>query len=171
MKKLDFNNWNELRDFIESKTEKYISLTTHIDILRAIVKDILETELKEGVKITKENIHLYYEFMNDEDLTSISSSFLSDMLLKRQHQVVDSIGDSFFEKWYLKVDITSIPYIIKSTGCVGYKDIKRSFFGVKDTLKPIEEYIKEIKESEQYKEHIADSSIRKPDLIIGVGIF
>lgn len=53
MENLDFNNWNSLRDFIESKRKVYINLMTHIDTLRVYAKKILKEE--SNSKLTKKN--------------------------------------------------------------------------------------------------------------------
>lgn len=95
------------------------------------------------IEITKDNIHLYYEFMSDEDLYNYSP-IINDILDDRL------------------VAISKILPITKNTdsSSITYKngaDIKKCyvtkqwFFESKDTLKPIDEYIEEIKESEAYK--------------------
>lgn len=43
---VDFNNWNSLRDFIESKEIIHINLITHIDTLRASSFNIIKSLIK-----------------------------------------------------------------------------------------------------------------------------
>lgn len=125
---------------------------TVLNHFKNFIKEIAEYFLKNGVEITKYNIHMYYEFMCDEDLMKLSDLFLSQLLLARQCLVVkdDEIFPTLKHLWWENVTIKSMPYTITASGITGYKDIGRTMFGVKDTLKPIEEYIKEIKESEAY---------------------
>jgi hypothetical protein len=112
------------------------------------------------ITITQDNIHLYYEFMSDDELLKISSTFLSDILLKRQQLVVTDkdIYPNLIKGWWENIEIVDIPYK-NSNGTISYDDIRRSFFGIKDTLKPIEEYICEIKNSDRYKKYISKSCI------------
>lgn len=110
--------------------------------------------------INKDNISLYYEFMSDKDLNELSDLFLRSLLLERQCLVVkdEEIFPTLKNSWWENVTIKSIPYIIVGSQITGYKDIGRTFFGVKDTLKPIDEYIAEIKQSEAYKSYMAKKS-------------
>jgi len=80
------------------------------------------------VTITKDNIHLYYEFMSDED-KNIYHNLIWTLLVERYKFIIKTLSLCDFQ--------------------VGV-----GFFKVKDTLKPIDEYIEEIKESSKYKEYI-----------------
>lgn len=86
------------------------------------------------VEITKDNIHLYYEFMSDEDL-------------ERNEKVI-------YHKLMNRASLVQLPLSITPKDLqknAEYKNSILTIFGIKDTLKPIDEYIEEIKESEKYK--------------------
>ena len=112
----------------------------HCDSLNR--KNDYEQQLCDGLStnITKDNIHLYYEFMNNEDLN-------------KHHQMIDEILDDRTSFIYDHFKIDSLEREDEVTIC----DIAfNSHFGVKDTLKPIDEYVSEIKQSEQYKTYMAN---------------
>lgn len=99
---------------------------------------------------TIDNISLYYEFMSDEDI--YKNSMLLDEIL----------GDRI-------IKINNVIPILKNVDSnyitrINGADIKNTYFisqyifGIKDTLKPIDEYIEQIKQSEAYKEYIAKKS-------------
>ena len=101
----------------------------------------------EDLKITKDNIHLYYEFMGDKDLIKyqdILSNIIDDRL-KNVFINLDFNNDMFhtFLCKYTEQKLSNDRYIISSV-----------VFGIKDNLKPIEYYIQEIKESFKYQEYI-----------------
>jgi hypothetical protein len=93
--------------------------------------------------ITVDNISLYYEFMSDEDLEKYRV-ILRNIFYDRKLIILKSLN--FINSYS---DEKKSHYI--------YDAIKKhqSFFGIKDTLKPIDEYIEQIKQSEAYKEYIA----------------
>ena len=100
----------------------------------------------DDVEINRDNIPLYYEFMSDEDI------------IKNQDLISDVLCDRFFEI-KKNIEFDSHPFkhynvqLRKNSEASG-EPLKMDFFGIKDTLKPINEYISEIKESEQYKTYI-----------------
>lgn len=100
--------------------------------------------------ITKENISLYYELMSDKEAEKYSL-------------ILDELLESRLTKIMIDTGIA-----IEQIGCVSKLETKNndavdgviklhnltfstSVFGVKDTLKPIDEYLQEIKNSELYK--------------------
>ena len=112
------------------------------------------------VGITKDNIHLYYKFMSDED--------------KYTHSII--IHQSFYERnkklelfytkenGYISIEIMRNIYkntYVKEGICYIGECVAQSYFGVKDTMKPIEEYIEEIKASEEYHAYISSTEIRE----------
>jgi len=97
------------------------------------------------VEITKENIHLYYEFMSDEQKNQ-HRSFISDFMANRALKTIPDV----LEEFNSLVDMGD--YKRES---INKKTLQIILFGVKDTLKPIDEYIAEIKESEEYKSYLA----------------
>lgn len=103
----------------------------------------LEKELKSGMAvITKDNIHLYYEFMGEDD-------FL------KHKDVISKAFDSRFGAicFYLNLNVAELidnmvfSYIFN-------KIVSQKVFNIKDVLKPMDEYILEIKESEKYQGYI-----------------
>lgn len=106
-------------------------------------KEIAEYLLKSGVEITQENIHLYYEFMDIESVYKLGSRSLMLFRIhsKRHLQIID----------LLNIDIKILDEYKKTY-------IHSYYFGVKDNLKPIDEYVSQIKESEAYKSYIANSA-------------
>jgi len=97
-------------------------------------------EFLNSVVITKDNIHLYYEFMSDEDLVT-HKDVLFFIFSDRSFYVSSSI----------KLPEKSISFNSKVL----------SILGIKDTLKPIDEYIADIKASDAYREYIAKSDNKK----------
>ena len=100
--------------------------------------------------IKEDNIHLYYEFMSDEDI----HKHLSIIHFKLKDETIDGLsrGGNIAKALDIKGAelIKNSKVIPHSSGAVTH--VLR--FGVKDTLKPIDDYILEIKESEAYKAHI-----------------
>lgn len=97
--------------------------------------------------VTKDNIHLYYEFMNDNDLIKYQNilSTAIDNRLKNVFRNLNFKSDMFhtFLCKHTQQKLSNDRYVISSI-----------VFGIKDTLKPVLEYTEEIKRSEQYKEYI-----------------
>ena len=106
--------------------------------------------------ITKDNIHLYYEFMSDEDIKTykdiLNISFRSRKEAIEAHLSIDLLAlDSskfIFNNCYL---------------------INSSIFGIEDTLKPIDEYIEEIKAGSEYKEYISRNIQKEYYIQNGIG--
>ncbi|CAA6807813.1 MAG: Unknown protein [uncultured Sulfurovum sp.] len=101
--------------------------------------------------ITKDNIASYYEFMGSNERSThrdlIHFSFnvrspltIYDLLNLEQHR--ERIDDNWKYSCFQDGRVKS-----------------QSYFGVKDTLKPIEEYVEEIKSSSEYKEYVFKSQI------------
>lgn len=113
--------------------------------LEEIFKDpvFLEFEYKSGdAVITQDNVNLYYEFMGKRDKNKVSN-ILDGMFKLRLKQIKEELninellGDDCFKYEMDK-----------------HNQVSMDLFGVKDTLKPISEYIEEIKASNEYKEYI-----------------
>ncbi|MEA3386899.1 MAG: hypothetical protein U9Q66_00450 [Patescibacteria group bacterium] len=122
------------------------------------------------IVITKDNIALYYEFMSVKEIERLSYKIFWDdkkvinLFMSRCHEIIKRLNMSFYDAPdFVNVldcnfsDLQSnkkrdrkahIPYNGLTCQCGSY------FFGIKDTLKPIEEYIAEIKQSSEYKEYI-----------------
>lgn len=128
-------------------------------------KEELKKEFESGtVTITKDNIHLYYEFMSDEDAA-------------KDHYYVNMLNYTFKDRLIATYRILNDDKAVKKTLKITKHQnnwIGLSIFGVKDTLKPIDEYIKEIKESSEYKEYRIDlvlESMSKEEILIMIESF
>lgn len=108
--------------------------------------------------VNKDNIHLYYEFMSDEDLKKYKE-ILADIFEARKDLIpayFENISLKGTGKWFgFDGAGDGKKSIIELDNTWGSFTIKQFVFGVKDTLKPIDEYITEIKDSAAYKEYIA----------------
>lgn len=103
-----------------------------------ILKYLLKTII---VEISEDNIHLYYKFMNKDDISKYRN-ILHIFFNKRQPLNIED---------FLEIDKEVIRENWKYDCFADGKIKTQSYFGIKDTLKPIDEYIEEIKESEKYK--------------------
>lgn len=111
------------------------------------LKEIVEYQLKNGTIITSDNIHLYYEFMSDDYLI-IYKQILDAILVTRKNIINGILFSAYYDRFkggYTFQDI-------------GIYRVKQSLCGLKDTLKPIDEYISQIKDSEDYRAYIANSA-------------
>ena len=107
--------------------------------------------------VNKDNIHLYYEFMSDNEFYTKANdifiekekktiNILREILSNRMAKTLEKLGkETVFDGFspFVSIDCSKI-----SKSLIGY-----SLFGIKDTLKPIEEYTEEIKASSEYKEY------------------
>jgi len=97
--------------------------------------------------ITKDNIHLYYEFMSDDDLEE-NGELVESTLLKRKEQIIK------------KLNISNLDFVSNVSNLCASEPffiLNSILFGIKDTLKPINEYIIEIKGSSEYKKYVYSS--------------
>jgi hypothetical protein len=113
----------------------------------------------EDINITKDNIHLYYKFMSDEDKANMKIGQILYIIHAERYkdirQAMIKDGLIFNTKNGVDADLLHDNRDIRkfnSNTVIYYYDI--SYFGVKDTLKPIDEYIEEIKQCPQYQEHL-----------------
>ena len=114
-----------------------------------------------SLKVTKDNIADYYEFMSDEDLHNYKVQ-LSELLEDRLGKIWVNLG---FKSDFPDVSPPIMPYdfsnylqgvyAVMGTSKMPYQII----FGAKDTLKPIDEYIQDIKASNEYQEYILIKAI------------
>ncbi len=105
----------------------------------------------EDIVINNDNIYLYYEFMNDDQVCKIGSTkiYLSKLHDDRLENIIQ----------LLNIDIKILCNFRRTC-------IHSYYFGVRDTLKPIHEYIKEIKDSNDYKQYRFNYLVEKYDLSI-----
>ncbi len=117
-------------------------------------KEELKKEYENGtVVITKDNIHLYYEFMSDEDKYTHSDLIHKILILERQFQVFKQLEINVNdESTWKKIQEKHIEKQIENKRTEWVTDLK--IFGIKDILKPIDEYIAEIKASSEYKKYL-----------------
>jgi len=128
------------------------------------------------VDITKDNIHLYYEFMDTPTKIKFSQTALNLKLHERSGEIAEKLNltpglladHGHMSTTYYKTNGTPMPDILLDGKCLWWDNtsgtIGVSYFGVKDTLRPIEEYIAEIKQSQTYKEYLAEKSNKKSGL-------
>lgn len=130
----------------------------------SIEKAILELNLmvddyeKDNNVVDKENIHLYYKFMSDEDLKKILNwSILSNVFSNRIIYITDIFGWRDNKK-VLKLEYWKAfdKYYVKNNDYTRF-----SFFGIIDTLKPIDEYISDIKNSDAFKEFEKEKQLQE----------
>ena len=121
------------------------------------------------VAITKDNIHLYYEFMRYEDLKT-NHKILNTLFNFRYNKVEKELNKAIKRSdVHMRVDSTIIYPNGNSFDDNNYKAYTGlDCFGIKDTLKPIDDYIADIKESEEYKKYIYESVIKKYNLLPAV---
>lgn len=120
-----------------------VSITFDDSIENKIYKYLYDNK---AVTITKDNIRLYYEFMSDED--------------KKDYRFL--ISPILFTRFYRISEMDFLSSLEPSEFSLITKDknsgdllIGSAIFNVWDTLKPIDEYIEEIKASEAYKAYVA----------------
>ncbi len=123
-------------------------------------------------KITRENINLYYEFMSDEDLLDNSLILItgSNGINQRFNKVVETLNLSkdscgAYNDTVIYGITNENPKFKQLNVSWGAFILRYEIFGIKDTLKPIDEYIKEIKKSEAYKNAKPLCQIEIPDYI------
>lgn len=95
------------------------------------------------VTITKDNIDIYYEFMGDEDLEKYTEII---------NPILGSRYNTVFHRFFSILKLSDFSYFEYSDN---YKGLiyRQCLFGINDTLKPIDEYIEDIKASNEYKEY------------------
>ena len=125
-------------------------------------KEIAEYLLNNNVKITKENIHLYYEFMSDEDIIKYGGLLLNT-IRERTNELVPHFDNQVLHYGVKSIDCKKLSLDLPRSAV--YR-LKIEVHGVKDTLKPIDEYITQIKDSDAYKEYRFDNLVKTYDLSI-----
>ncbi len=110
----------------------------------------VKKDLKTGaVVITKDNIHLHYKFMSDDDL-ELNREIIQQTLFTRLDKIKEECKIS--NLW----NFNEYEVLKRSTSLMV---LSMSIFGIKDTLKPIDEYIENMKNSSEYKEYILNSDL------------
>lgn len=130
-----------------------------------------EIDLEEGIKITKDNIHLYYRFMSDKEKINYSHTVLNLMFNERMENLCEKLNitkttlhdiSNAVSTTYYKANGTMNANIMNDGKCLWYCNnsgtIGISYFGVEDILTPIDEYIIEVKKSSEYTSYISNSA-------------
>lgn len=137
----DIANSRAYNQWLEDSGYKDINEDSkHYPLFADLIHEFLDSI--DTLEITKENIHLYYEFMGSEDIN------------KYRRLLNDIIEDERLEKLVKIFDLTNENYSfdeIDTGDC--FFNIGLSVFGIKDILKPIDEYINEIKTSSSFREY------------------
>lgn len=116
-----------------------------------LMQDDLEAN---GVEITKDNVSLYYELMSKNEKND-TSNVLDGVFklrldkIKRELNINSVLTDDFFEYEMNK-----------------HNQVSMTLFQIKDILKPIGEYVKEIKDSNEYKQYCFNNLVERYDLSI-----
>lgn len=126
--------------------------------------EILEYMFKMGVEITEENLPLYHKFMSDEDLI-YNRKIVDSVLAKRLKMLADILNiknnkelQVFGVEGLNGSDMTRI----HSLDVVFNNYLLRTvIYEVEDSLKPIYDYLEEIKNSDAFKEFKRDILIQE----------
>ena len=137
-----------IKNLLKKYNKTYISVVENLDREKAgcvsscnfkVYFDVLEDSILIEDIITKENISIYYEFMSDEDINKYKH-ILDFILVNRKNHINDILFNDVCSRFKSGYSFFNI----------GTYRVSQTIFGIKDTLKPINEYIAEIKKSEQY---------------------
>jgi hypothetical protein len=120
----------------------------------------------DDIEINGDNLHLYYEFMSNDERIEASHTLLNLLFKERASEINKALNTLYSSELsdlkvvdtvYYKTNSTAKPVIYDDGKCLdwggNFGTLEVSYFGIKDTLKPIDVYIKEIKESDGYKEY------------------
>jgi len=155
MRKIDIKyikeNSIEQQKLLISKIRETGTESAREDAIKKL--NLMEDDFKENnYLLILENLWLYYEFMSDEDLYSISKynkgNFDFFKIFKERADYICeklNISTSLFFKHAKKV-------VFKKDDDYREFIIGLIFFGVRDILKPINEFIEDIKKSKLYKD-------------------
>lgn len=102
--------------------------------------------------INKDNISLYYEFMSNDDLKKYKD-ILEDIFISRKRKLLDTFFKCGDETQNNIISIYAGDSRTELMHTFYQNNIGLICFGIKDTLKPIDEFIEEIKQSKKYEEH------------------
>ena len=148
-----------IKNLLKKYNKTYISVVENLDREKAgcvsscnfkVYFDVLEDSILIEDVVTKENMSVYYEFMSDKEIKSLDSSNLRD--IKTGTPIITTIlsGRMIAIRKALLIHPTILDNFKKYIFGLNDSVLSQSIFGIKDTLKPINEYIAEIKKSEQY---------------------
>jgi len=149
----------EVGSFIDGKKIALKWLETHIGEVSVCNRVTYAIDTFENSAITKDNIAEYYEFMSEDELQPYG--FLIDEDFKTRFQQVrdglkikeeDDIYD-FLVTWFSACEKEGEKEYI----------LGQYIYDVRDTLKPIDEYISEIKESKEYEAYFGRINLKNTE--------
>lgn len=119
------------------------------------------------IEIKQNNIALYYNSMSDIEKIHFSHTILKNELHDRFNKISEALNinksfltdDKLVNTKYFLTNGTPTPDVFDDGLCFYVPNgavIEVSYFEIKDTLKPIDEYIAELKLSEIYKNYISN---------------
>lgn len=118
------------------------------------LNQIVDDYEKDNNIIDEKNIHLYYVLMSKRELNN-TSNILDGVFklrldkIKRKLNINSALTDDFFEYEMNK-----------------HNQVTMTLFQIKDILKPIDEYVKEIKDCNVYKQYRFNNLVEAYDLSI-----
>lgn len=133
-----FRKW---LDANEPSILKYLAVT-HDELDAMIIKDIKNALIGYTVQITIDNIAVHYEFM-DEDTLEEYAPIISPILNDRYGKVFENLKD------FLK--LSDFVYFQHARSFKPGLIVRQHLFGVKDEMKPIDEFMAEIISSKEYE--------------------
>lgn len=119
------------------------------------------------IEITQDNISLYYNSMTDMEKIHLAHTILSLEFHNRFDKISEELNIfksfltdlRFVNTRYFLTNGTPTPDVFDDGLCFYIPNgavIDVTYFGIKDTLAPIDEYIAELKQSEAYKKYISE---------------
>lgn len=119
------------------------------------------------IEIKQNNIALYYNSMSDIEKIHFSHTILKNEFHDRFNKISEALNinksfltdDKLVNTKYFLTNGTPTPDVFDDGLCFYVPNgavIEVSYFEIKDTLKPIDEYIAELKLSEIYKNYISN---------------
>lgn len=111
----------------------------------------------ENIEITKDNICLYYDFMVSQYFNYGNDKYL----LEFSNVINEVLCDRFFA---LCRELSICPTILHLFSKYNYHNanfVTQKIFGISDLLKPLNEYKKEIMETEDYKSYISEKTSKQ----------
>ena len=114
---------------------------------------LMDDDRAEKDTIDSENIHFYYELMNVDDLEDYGY-ILNDIFEDRQNVLAKK----------LNINLESIE-LLETEHYAHFQYTGLVCFGVKDVLKPIDDFVAEITESEDYRANVSENVTDTPEVL------
>ena len=121
-----------------------------------------------NIEITQENVALYYNSMSDIEKIHFSHTILKNEFHDRFNKISEALNiyksfltdDKLVNTKYFLTNGTPTPDVFDDGLCFYIPNgavIEVSYFGIKDKLETINEYIAKLKHSEIYKNYISNN--------------